>query len=111
MTQKNELTKPNQPLSFTKPVLIGAGIALTLIALFLAGVDNADPAWGKYWMVKPLIIVPLAGAMGGAFFYFMNQLSHHRGLNKTVAILLGLIIYVVGLWLGSILGLDGTLWD
>ena len=111
MTQKNDLTKTNQSLSFAKPVLIGAGIALALISLFLTGVDNPDPAWGRSWMVKPLIIVPLAGAMGGAFFYFMNQLSHHRGLNKTVAILLGLIVYVVGLWLGSIVGLDGTLWN
>ena len=33
------------------------------------------------------------------------------GLNKVLVIVLSLFVYVVGLWLGAVLGLDGTLWD
>ncbi|PEC35719.1 potassium transporter KefB, partial [Bacillus toyonensis] len=53
-------------------MLLGAGIALILILVFLLGVDNPKPEWGKLWMLKPLIVVPTAGAMGGVFYYFMD---------------------------------------
>ena len=112
MSQKNNLTtESNQPLSIGKPMLFGAGIALALIFLFVSGVDDPDPEWGKLWKIKPLIVTPIVGAMGGLFFYFMDHLSYRSGLNKTVAIILGLIGYVIALWLGTILGLNGTLWD
>lgn len=112
MTQKNDLTtKPNQPASLVKPLLIGAGIALILILLFLSGVKEPNPDWGKFWMIKPLIIVPLTGVLGGAFYYLMNYLSRQGKLNSTVAIILSLIAYVIILWMGTVVGLDGTLWD
>ena len=112
MTQKNILpTKPFHRTSLVKPMMIGGGIALLLIIIFLSGVNNPDPAWGKFWMIRPLLIVPLAGAMGGAFYYFMKYLSDEGTLNGTFAMILSLIVYIVGLWMGSILGLDGTLWD
>ena len=107
----NFANKPQKQPSFAKLMLTGAGIALILISILLFSVDDPNPEWGKFWMFKPLIIVPLAGAMGGIFYYFMNFLSSTQGLNKTLAILLSLIVYIIGLWLGSVLGLDGTLWD
>jgi len=112
LTQKNNLTEqPGNDVSFAKPMLIGAGIAFILISVFLFSVDHPKPEWGKFWMVKPMIMVPFAGAMGGLFYYFMNYLSSTQGFNKTVAILLSFIVYIVGLWLGSVLGLNGTMWD
>lgn len=112
MTQKNNLTEqPENKLSLAKPVLIGAGIAFILISLFLLGVKHPKPEWGNFWMIKPLIMVPFAGAMGGLFYYFMNYLSSTQGFNKTVAIILSFIVYIIGLWLGSVLGLNGTLWN
>jgi hypothetical protein len=62
-------------------------------------------------MIKPLIMVPLAGAMGGAFYYFMDHMSSQDRLNKIVAIILSLIVFIIGLWLGIVLGLNGTMWD
>ncbi len=57
MTQRNELqTQPNQPVSLVKPILVGAGIALLVISFFVFGVDEANPAWGKFWMIRPLIV-------------------------------------------------------
>ena len=92
-------------------MLIGAMIGLMLISLFVFGVDDPKPEWGKFWMIKPLIITPLAGAMGGLFFYFMNYISSRGGINKTLAIILSIIVFIIGLWLGIVLGLNGTMWD
>lgn len=108
---KNASAKSRQRESYIKPILIGAGIALVLIAFFLSGVDKPDPAWPKFWMVKPLIIVPLAGAMGGLFFYLMQPFRYKGGWQKIVATIICLIVYIIGLWLGTVLGLNGTLWN
>lgn len=85
-------------------------MALLVISFFVFGVDNPNPEWGKFWRVRPLIITPLAGAMGGAFYAFMDYQSS-RGFNRILAILLSIVVYVVGLWLGIVLGLAGTMWN
>ena len=92
-------------------ILIGAGIALILISVFLISAGEGDPSWPKLWFIRPLIIVPLAGAAGGAFYYFMMNLPVKSAWKKLFVILLGLIGYIVAFWLGSVLGLDGTWWD
>ena len=92
-------------------MLVGAGIGLLLISLFLLSAGASDPAWGKFWMIRPLIIVPLAGATGGACNYFIVHFRNRVGVNYTVAMIVSLIIFIFGLWLGTILGLDGTLWN
>jgi hypothetical protein len=61
-------------------------------------------------MLKPLIIVPAAGACGGLFYHLMDFLRRKGGWKKIAANLLSLVVFVVGLWLGAVLGLDGTLW-
>ncbi|GAA4310449.1 potassium transporter KefB [Nibribacter koreensis] len=111
MTTSNNLnphTKISVPL--LKPMLIGAGIALAVISFFVFGVDNPNPEWGQYWRIRPLIITPMAGAMGGAFYAFMDYQAS-RGFNRTLAILLSLVVFVIGLWLGVVLGLAGTMWN
>ena len=111
MTQQNETqNQPMHPVSPVKPIVVGAGIALLVISFFVFGVDEPHPEWGKFWMIRPLLITPLAGAMGGAFYAFMSY-QCARGFNRTVAILLSLVVYLIGLWLGIVLGLDGTMWD
>lgn len=54
-------------------MLVGAAIALVIISVFLYGVDNAKPEWGKLWILRPLIVVPLAGSMGGLFYHMMTS--------------------------------------
>jgi hypothetical protein len=110
MPQSTSSTAPSQ-LSLTKRILIGAGIGLLLISLFLHGVKIPDPEWGKFWMIRPLIIVPLAGAMGGLCHYFIMHYHNQFGLHKIIAIALSLVVFVMGLWIGFVLGLDGTLWN
>jgi hypothetical protein len=94
-------------------MLLGAGIALILIEIFIyVGEQKSHPDWGNLWMVRPLIIVPMAGALGGLFFYFINNLPFFKsGWKRAIGVILGLIGYIVTLWIGTILGLSGTWWD
>lgn len=88
----------------------GAGIALCLLTVFLWGIEP-DPLWPKYWMLRPYIIVPLAGATGGICFHILDRYFYGAGWKRVLANICGVIIYIIGLWLGSVLGLDGTLWN
>ena len=94
-------------------MLAGATIGLFLIALFLFSAPEVDPAWGwgKLWMIRPLIVVPFAGAIGGLCNYFILHYHHQLGVTKTVAVILSVFVFIIGLWFGTILGLDGTWWD
>ena len=111
MNQQQNFPKHTlNPGAFVKPVLVGAAIALFVISFFVFGVDNPSPEWGSFWKVRPLIITPLAGAMGGAFYAFM-QYQILLGFNRTVGVLISLVVYLIGLWLGTVLGLAGTMWN
>jgi hypothetical protein len=110
MTPTNSL--PAQPINASalkKCMLIGGAIGLALISLFVFGVKT-NTAWGQLWRIKPLIITPLAGAAGGAFFYFISNINL-QGYKKVIAIAIGVIGALIALWMGVVLGLNGTLWD
>jgi ABC-type transport system involved in cytochrome c biogenesis permease subunit len=92
-------------------MLQGAAIAFLLILIFLFGNDYSDPAWGKFWMVRPMIIVPIAGAIGGVLYYFLDDLRSQGGWKKILAIIMSLLGYIIILWFGTVLGLDGTMWN
>lgn len=113
MKQANDSTSASlsSQSSLTKRMLIGAGIGLTLISLFLFSAGEGKAEWGKFWMIRPLIIVPFAGAVGGLCNYFIMGFYSNAGLNKIVAMILSVIIFIFGLWIGTVLGLDGTWWD
>ncbi|HEY1022965.1 MAG TPA: hypothetical protein VGE06_11665 [Flavisolibacter sp.] len=111
MTPQNTTSAPIHSAPVGKRMLQGAGIALLLIAVFLYGAGEPNPEWPKLWFVKPLLIVPIAGAMGGVFYYFMDHLRYQGGWIRVLAVLLSLFGYVIALWLGTVLGLNGTMWN
>jgi hypothetical protein len=111
MTQTTSSPSPVNQVSLGKRLVVGAGIGLTLISLFLLPVGDADPAWGKFWMIRPLIVVPLAGAAGGFCNYVLVRFHDRIGVNKAIAWIISVIVFIVGLWMGIVLGLNGTLWD
>lgn len=112
MTQNNKLlTPPIQPAKVSYRMAAGAVIGLILIALYLSGVKHPNPKWGEYWMIRPFIVVPFAGAMGGLCNYFILHYHKQFGVSRTIAVIISVIVAVIGLWLGIVLGLDGTLWD
>lgn len=96
--------------SLLKGILIGAGIGLLVILFFITGAET-QPHWPDQWKIRPLIITPLAGAFGGAFFYISKMMLRKEGLNKALAIIFSVTGFIIALWLGVVLGLDGTLWD
>ena len=111
MSQQHDLsTQPIQSNRLLVSVLTGLSIALLVICIFIFG-GEASPEWGKYWRIRPLIVTPLAGATGGAFFYFINRFFAQNRWSKALAIVLGTLVFLVGLWMGIVLGLDGTMWN
>lgn len=111
MTQKDNSTLQLHPSSLIKRMLVGAGIGLLLISFFLLTAGTPDPNWPRFWRIQPLIIVPLAGAMGGLCNYFLVHFHHLIRLNKIIAMILSGLIFIIGLWLGTVLGLNGTYWN
>jgi hypothetical protein len=97
--------------SLIKKVLLGVGIALITISLFVFGVDHPKPEWGKFWIIRPLIITPLAGAFGGFLLFLPELIKFESQWKKIGVIILSIFAFIVTLWLGIVLGLDGTLWD
>lgn len=92
-------------------MLQGGGIALIVISAFILAENNPKPEWGQYWMIKPLLVTPLAGAMGGLFYFWMDHLRCQGGWKTIMAYVISFLGYLIGLWLGIVLGLNGTLWN
>lgn len=113
MTQEvNSSPAPSPSGSRNKRMLVGAGIAFVLITIFLSkAISDPNPEWHPLWMLRPMIIVPLAGATGGLFYHLLDGLRRQGGWKKVLAHFLSLIVYIIGLWMGTVLGLVGTLWD
>ncbi|MCW3093577.1 MAG: potassium transporter KefB [Ferruginibacter sp.] len=111
MTQLNNATSQPHPISLVKRMLVGGCIGLLLISFFLLSAREPNPDWEKFWMIRPLIIVPLAGAMGGLCNYYIIRFHDRMGLNKIIAMILSVMVFIVGLWMGIVLGLDGTMWN
>lgn len=109
MTNTNNVITVNRALVVR--MLIGAGIALAVILALVLSVDQPAPEWHKTWWVRPVVITPLAGAAGGFFFHFMYTLGREGSWKKIVCSLIGIFGYVVALWLGTVLGLAGTMWN
>lgn len=95
---------------FTK-IIFGALIGLAVISFFVFGTDHPKPEWGKFWMIRPLIIIPLAGVLGGIILYIPELLSLQSRWKKVIFFIGSIVGFVIVLWIGIVLGLDGTLWN
>lgn len=112
MAHPNELQNQQaHRASAGKRMLAGACIGLVLILFFVVGAGEADPSWPTLWWIRPLLIVPAAGALGGLFYYNMDPLRSKGGWRTILAYGLSLLVFMFLLWLGIVLGLDGTMWD
>ena len=112
MTTRNfQTTRFQNQGAARKRILLGAGLAFILITAFLLSIREPNPEWPQLWMVKPLLIVPLAGAMGGVFTLFLDPVRKQGGWKQVAVILLSGLGYLIALWLGTVLGLNGALWN
>jgi hypothetical protein len=110
MAQGSVTNQPGRTALLARHMLIGASIAFVLIAVFLWGVDGR-PEWGQYWKIRPHLVVTFAGAIGGLCWHLLDFIRQRGFGYQVLAGVLGIFIYIFGLWMGSVLGLNGTLWN
>ncbi len=110
MTPNNLITYVMDSGNLWKRIVAGAAIGFIFMGVFLMGAEG-EPAWGEYWKVRPMIVAPIAGAMGGVFFFLMEYVGREGGWKKVFCYLVGVMGFIIALWMGIVLGLDGTLWD
>jgi hypothetical protein len=111
MSTINFISRPISWNTILKRMILGAGIGLFLISFFVFGVDEPHPDWPKNWMLKPLIITPMIAALGAAFSTTLDPLRQQGGWKTFAAVGLSLLVFLVALWMGVVLGLNGTMWD
>lgn len=99
-----------EPWTIIKTMAIGAITGLVIILIFILPVKQPNPSWGELWMIRPLIITPLAGAFGSLIFYSTNLLRLQSQWKKGVLLAFSCLAFIVALWMGIVLGLAGTLW-
>ena len=97
--------------SILKRMFIGTLIGFLLISFFVFGVDNPNPSWPINWRIRPLIITPLAGAIGSLSFYLIDILSAKNEWIRLFIIFVSSILFLISLWMGTVLGLAGTMWN
>lgn len=97
--------------SIVRHLLSGWAIGLVLITLFVFSADDPKPEWGPWWIVRPLIVTPIVSAIGMLSFFLKSIINPSSDLGKIAVFLISLFFFVVALWLGFIMGLDGTMWN
>ena len=109
-TSSHSSQKTVHPVSLSRIMLMGAAIGFILMFLFIYGVQ-AKPEWSPYWKIRPLVVISFAGALGGFFYYQLDFLRVRGDWNILAANFVSPIIFLFGLWMGTVLGLNGTLWN
>lgn len=97
--------------SLLKRMFIGALIGFLVISFFVFGVDNPNPSWPENWRIRPLIVTPLAGGFGILSFYLSDIIGVKGEWPKIFLFFISIILFFVALWMGTVLGLAGTMWN
>jgi len=107
---QKSIEAPIKPVLLGRRMVWGAIPATLLVIAFLWGAGSGDPNWSRYWMLRPLLIIPLAGAAGGAVYAFLDGMRIALHWNRSIILIFSFIIYFIGLWLSFVLGFAGTYW-
>lgn len=110
--------KPNVPTPppttsiLQKRIITGASIALLLITVFIMpSILNPKPQWGNLWMIRPLLVVAIAGGLAAAGIHVLLVWQAKYGWPKILVYGICVLGYIMALWIGTVAGLDGTLWN
>lgn len=112
MTLENTISSQPAPTgSLIKRMLIGAAIGLAIISFFVfVGGQNPPAEWGPNWRIKPLLLTPVITAIGALCFHYWIGFFKVQGGKKVLVITLGIIGFIISVWMGIVLGLAGTMW-
>ncbi len=86
------------------PALLGA---LAPFALLLFIVLTKEDVF-ESWMLVPLTVIPLGGAIGGVLFYLMGFVWFPWGKQKLIAIIFSTLFYFVALWMAAVIAFNFT---
>ena len=110
MTHTEQLTtKTFFTPAWRKHLLIGSCIALLIVVFFVIAAGKGNPAWGDYWVIKPLLLSPLLGAVTGLCYDVTAPLRRLDGWLGKLFLVLSILGFFIGQWLGLVLGLAGTM--
>lgn len=91
-----------------KAALIGASIPLLYILFIIVTKEDVF----ENWMFIPLVLIPVGGGFGGAFFYLMGYQWFPEGRKRILAMILSTLIYFLALWLSAVMAFNLTgSWD
>ena len=106
MIKQNEINQILQSKYLIKRALLGAGMALVMVSLFL--VRELD----EMWSLLPVTAVTLAGAFGGVFYHIADHLRQQKGWNKILINIFCALVYLAALYMSLVLALAITgHWD
>jgi hypothetical protein len=108
---ENQSQQPVFTTNLSKRMLIGAGLGLIAISIFVIGAGRGEIEWGNYWRVKPLLLTPFIGAIVGMCYDITERLRKLNGWLGYLFVGLSVIGYALGMWVSLVLGLAGTMWD
>jgi hypothetical protein len=111
MSLKDRIIKKIAPGALISRMLTGALIGFIIICFFVFSVHHPNPDWPPYWRIKPLIVAPLAGAFGILSFYLKLVFPPGNPLINVLLTSTSILAFVIALWTGVVLGLNGTLWN
>lgn len=109
MTTKDSKVDNTERLTAFTAFLTGALLGLAVISVFVFG-GEPDSDWPQNWQIKPMLLTPFISGMGGLFLWLLLKLTR-TGFNKILATTIGVIGFFIFLWIGLVLGLNGTMWD
>ena len=100
--------KGKSPDSLSNRVWQGTLLGLGLATVFFVFIGFSSGEWN----IMPLVTVGISGAIGGVFFFILDQLGPKEGWLKVVFRLLGFAFYAGILWLSLVLAYSITgHWD
>lgn len=86
------------------PALLGASAPFSLLLFIILTKEDML----ELWMLVPLILIPMGGAVGGIFFYLMGFLWFPKGNQKLIAIIFSTILYFVAIWISAVTAFSFT---
>jgi hypothetical protein len=104
----SSLTHPLSIKELLLPAALGASLPLACLLFLILTKENIFESWMYY----PLTIIPIGGALAGAFFYLMGFQWFPAGTKKLIAIIFSTILYFSAIWISAVMAFAITgHWD
>lgn len=108
---KHQQTLRNSIAVAVSHVVAGWAIGFILILALVLSVNEPKPEWSQYWWVRPVLLTPFISGLAGWLFYRIPRFFQQQQWSLALAYVFVVLLFIFMLWIGIVLGLDGTLWN